>query len=97
MKFPKKEKSVTLLWVILNLTLLVKSGNLYFEWRDWYPVNHYVRSGGGINTNITLTKINFDPFWSYDLSEFFIYSSVPVLIFIFYNLIRKKIIHSNRL
>ena len=97
MKFTKKEKGVTILWYILNITLLIKSGNLYFEGRDWYPFNHYSISRGDIQTMITKDKINFDPFWSYDLSEFFVYSLMPVVIYIFYKLIRRKIIHSNRL
>jgi len=96
MKFTKIEKRITISWFILNLALLVKSGNWYFGVRDWYPINHFLKSGG-IHTSITITKINFDPFWSYDLSEFFIYSLVPVIIFIFYKLIIKKIIHSHTL
>jgi hypothetical protein len=85
----KKRKNILLIfWVFINTFLLILSGNYYFGYDDWYPVDKYRMSGPDVLTSDFKTELNFDPFWSYDLSEFCIYIIVPVILIIIFKNIK---------
>jgi hypothetical protein len=77
-------------WIVINTLLLAFSGNYYFSFEDWYPIDRVKQSGSDITISKDITEINFDPFWSYDLTEFITYTTVPILIIILMNYFRRK-------
>ena len=91
MRYTKTEKGFNALWIFINAALQGFSNNWYFEFRDWYPINNFRKAGSGILTNTIETNINFDPFWSYDLSEFFIYTSLPIIVYFIYKCLKSKV------
>lgn len=80
----KLEKTLRLIWIIINTILLILSGNYYFGYDDWYPVDKYREGSSDVLTSSFKTELNFDPFWSYDLSEFLIYSLVPIALMVIF-------------
>lgn len=92
MKFSNKEKGVYLLWVTINLILYISSGNFGFGGTNhntagsWYPIY----TGFFLEPFRTFTKIEFNPSYAYDLSEFILYSTVPILLFAAYKLLTTK-------
>lgn len=81
MKITNKQKGIYLIWVTINFTLLMLSGNIYFGSSDgWYP---YYYTYGEAVFSIYLQD-------TYDLSEFLLYNLVPLLLFVSYKLIKEK-------
>ena len=64
-------------------------GAQYTSLEKWYPnYEHFREHEIEPNTVIASNKLSFDPKYSYDLSEFLLYSLVPLLLFASYRLIK---------
>lgn len=93
--FTNKHKGIYTIWLTINFILLITSGNIKFadsgsqihdKWplQRWYPNCRIIISGEWTES------LSFNPKYSYDLSEFLLYSFVPLLLFVSYKLIIVK-------
>lgn len=98
-------KGIAIIWVTINFILFIASGNYrfadgrnsfitgdqYTTLEKWYPnYEHHRKHKIEANTVIASNRLSFDPKYSYDLSEFLLYSLVPILFFVSYRLIKEK-------
>ncbi|MFC1784849.1 hypothetical protein ACFL0J_04385 [Candidatus Neomarinimicrobiota bacterium] len=81
MKFSNRAKGIYLLWITINFFLLIISGNItdLFIFGRGYSADKYF---------FPFDSIDIEN--SYDLTEFLLYTALPILVFVSYKLITTK-------